>query len=110
MAAPDEFSVRGRARLIPQGPARDTVANGWFFEVDDTYWLFELQIQTAILGERAADERSEEHTSELHHMSISYAVFCLKKKKKKRKPIYQRKRKILYSSKPNTHVTVLHNY
>jgi hypothetical protein len=56
MAAPDEFSVRGRARLIPQGPARDTVANGWFFEVDDTYWLFELQIQTAILGERAADE------------------------------------------------------
>src|SRR5690348_7629388 len=25
--------------------------------------------------------RSEEHTSELHHPSISYAVFCLKKKK-----------------------------
>src|SRR5207245_8720249 len=24
--------------------------------------------------------RSEEHTSELHHGSISYAVFCLKKK------------------------------
>src|SRR5688500_19417235 len=24
--------------------------------------------------------RSEEHTSELHHVSISYAVFCLKKK------------------------------
>src|SRR5690625_5326722 len=28
--------------------------------------------------------RSEEHTSELHHVAISYAVFCLKKKKKKR--------------------------
>src|SRR3989475_4863059 len=28
--------------------------------------------------------RSEEHTSELHHSQISYAVFCLKKKKKKR--------------------------
>src|SRR5437870_8736280 len=27
-------------------------------------------------------ERSEEHTSELHHVAISYAVFCLKKKKK----------------------------
>src|SRR5438309_4348532 len=27
--------------------------------------------------------RSEEHTSELQHSSISYAVFCLKKKKKK---------------------------
>src|SRR5690554_7585679 len=26
--------------------------------------------------------RSEEHTSELHHVRISYAVFCLKKKKK----------------------------
>src|SRR3972149_1558032 len=25
--------------------------------------------------------RSEEHTSELHHSQISYAVFCLKKKK-----------------------------
>src|SRR5256885_3283003 len=27
--------------------------------------------------------RSEEHTSELRHLVISYAVFCLKKKKKK---------------------------
>ena len=27
--------------------------------------------------------RSEEHTSELSHTVISYAVFCLKKKKKK---------------------------
>ena len=55
-AAPDEFSVRGRARRIPQGALRDRVADGWYFEVDDTYWLFELQLQTAILGERAADE------------------------------------------------------
>src|SRR3546814_3147637 len=31
-----------------------------------------------------ADDRSEEHTSELQSlMRISYAVFCLKKKKKK---------------------------
>src|SRR6266478_3389168 len=29
-----------------------------------------------------ATERSEEHTSELSHSQISYAVFCLKKKKK----------------------------
>src|SRR5947207_12407751 len=28
--------------------------------------------------------RSEEHTSELHHTVISYAVFCLKKKNKKK--------------------------
>src|SRR3712207_9019765 len=31
--------------------------------------------------ERAGEERSEEHTSELQSANISYAVFCLKKKK-----------------------------
>src|SRR3546814_7563496 len=36
-----------------------------------------------ILGPRAGTMRSEEHTSELQSlMRISYAVFCLKKKKK----------------------------
>src|SRR2546422_6821127 len=35
--------------------------------------------ERADLAER---ERSEEHTSELSHGYISYAVFCLKKKKK----------------------------
>src|SRR3712207_6986690 len=30
---------------------------------------------------RLVDVRSEEHTSELRHANISYAVFCLKKKK-----------------------------
>src|SRR5215510_15504835 len=38
--------------------------------------------------------RSEEHTSELHHVAISYAVFCLKKKKKKKmKFIFIKKKK-----------------
>ena len=55
-AAPDEFSIRGRARLVPAGAERDRVGTGWYFTVDDTYWLFELRIQSAILGERAADE------------------------------------------------------
>ena len=32
-------------------------------------------------------ERSEEHTSELQSVEISYAVFCLKKKKKREYPI-----------------------
>ena len=54
--APDEFSVRGRAELIPQGELRSRVAKDWFFGVDDTYWLFELGVQTAILGERGPDE------------------------------------------------------
>src|SRR3546814_10566279 len=36
-----------------------------------------------IIASRAASGRSEEHTSELQSlMRISYAVFCLKKKKK----------------------------
>src|SRR3546814_1395038 len=44
--------------------------------VDDELYLAELQ-QAVRLG------RSEEHTSELQSlMRISYAVFCLKKKKK----------------------------
>src|SRR2546426_9206458 len=34
------------------------------------------------LPREAPDDRSEEHTSELSHLVISYAVFCLKKKKK----------------------------
>lgn len=51
-AEPTEFSVRGRARLIEPGELRDRVAAGWFFEVDDSYWLFELGIDSAILGER----------------------------------------------------------
>lgn len=61
-AAPDEFSVRGRAQLVPAGAVRDRVANGWFFEVDDNYWLFELRIETAILGERAVDEWPPRYT------------------------------------------------
>src|SRR5829696_1416460 len=53
-SAPDEFSIRGAAALVAPGPVRDRVAEGWYFEVDETYWLFELRIKVAILGERAA--------------------------------------------------------
>src|SRR3712207_7259262 len=35
---------------------------------------------TGTLDPLASGLRSEEHTSELHHANISYAVFCLKKK------------------------------
>src|SRR5256885_8132297 len=34
------------------------------------------------LSKGCADPRSEEHTSESSHLVISYAVFCLKKKKR----------------------------
>src|SRR3546814_7101272 len=40
------------------------------------------------IGDKVLDLRSEEHTSELQSlMRISYAVFCLKKKKKKNNKI-----------------------
>lgn len=61
-AAPDEFSVRGRARLVPPGGLRERVAGGWFFEVDDAYWLFELQVQSAVLGERRQNEWPPRYT------------------------------------------------
>src|SRR5260221_5590448 len=35
-------------------------------------------------GSSSSQFRSEEHTSELRHTVISYAVFCLKKKKKRK--------------------------
>src|SRR3546814_1008499 len=44
--------------------------------------------------------RSEEHTSELQSlMRISYAVFCLKKKKKKKIQLYTRSRNHTYMSR-----------
>lgn len=61
-AHPTEFSVRGRARLVEPGELRDSVAAGWYFGVDDSYWLFELQIESAILGERTADEWPPRYT------------------------------------------------
>src|SRR3546814_8374806 len=49
-----------------------------------------------------ASRRSEEHTSELQSlMRISYAVFCLKKKKKEKKKIQHR-----YTAHQNNNVTI----
>jgi hypothetical protein len=61
-AAPTELSLRGRALVVEPGPVWDRVAAGWFFGVDDSYGLFELRIQSAILGERAADEWPPRYT------------------------------------------------
>lgn len=60
--APDEFMVRGHARRV-SGPARDAAAAGWSFGVDDTYVLFELLIESAVLGRRAADEWPPRYTT-----------------------------------------------
>src|SRR2546422_4260078 len=49
--------------------------------------IYEFEDARAVLTGAGLDAevlaRSEEHTSELSHGYISYAVFCLKKKKKK---------------------------
>ena len=51
----------------------------WFFALKTAEKIGTLHDQKLCLGEGA---RSEEHTSELQsHSFISYAVFCLKKKK-----------------------------
>ena len=55
-AAPDEFSVRGRAMVVADAEIRARVADAWPFEVDDTYLLVELSVEQAILGLRGADE------------------------------------------------------
>jgi hypothetical protein len=54
---PCEFSIRGRARLIDDVAARAEVGSSWYFEVDETYELFDLDIEAAVLGLRDnADE------------------------------------------------------
>jgi hypothetical protein len=56
-SVPSEFSIRGRARLIDDVAARAEVGGSWYFEVDETYELFDFDIEAAILGVRDnADE------------------------------------------------------
>jgi hypothetical protein len=63
-ASPSEFSIRGRARPVEGGPTRSAVATEWFFTVDDSYVLFELDVAHALLGERhTADEWPPRYTS-----------------------------------------------
>jgi hypothetical protein len=54
--APDEFLVRGTAREVADPAARAAAASGWFFTVSDGYPLYELLIDSALLGERGVDE------------------------------------------------------
>jgi hypothetical protein len=63
-AAPIEFALRGRARLVDAPDERKRVASGWAFTVDDDYTLFEFQIDHAVLGARAtADDWPPVYTS-----------------------------------------------
>jgi hypothetical protein len=51
---PHELELRGRARLVTDPGTRASVASGWSFEVDDEYHLFELDIDSALVGERGS--------------------------------------------------------
>jgi hypothetical protein len=62
-AAPSELALRGRARRVSDEVERARVADGWAFTVDDGYTLFELAIETALLGTRAADEWPPRYTA-----------------------------------------------
>lgn len=63
-AAPNEFMVRGRAQHIEPGPVRSAVADRWYFNVDETYALFELGLDSALLGARSGpDEWPPRYTS-----------------------------------------------
>jgi hypothetical protein len=59
---PDELALRGRARLVTDEARRAAVAAVWPFEPDDTYLLFELDLDSAVLGLRAADEWPPRYT------------------------------------------------
>lgn len=52
-AAPHEFSVRGRARLIEDPAARAKAIGVWPFTPGDDYPLFELEVEHALFRSRA---------------------------------------------------------
>jgi hypothetical protein len=51
-AKPDEFQLRGRARIVGPGELRDRAVAGWPFEVAEEDLVVELAIEHALLGER----------------------------------------------------------
>src|SRR3546814_3462201 len=76
-SATDEF----RSEVTRSRPTRVVV-----MLYDEAIASLEAAIEA--MQRNAIEERSEEHTSELQSlMRISYAVFCLKKKKKRQKYI-----------------------
>jgi len=52
-AAPSEFMVRGHALRVKDDALRAKIAKDWFFTVSETYPLYELSVEHALLGERA---------------------------------------------------------
>src|SRR3546814_12452985 len=77
-----DYVGAGTIEFIADGSEGLRADRIWFMEMN-TRLQVEHPVTEAITGQDLV-ERSEEHTSELQSlMRISYAVFCLKKKKKK---------------------------
>src|SRR3546814_2495935 len=71
------------ARAIYYTSRAGQVINEQLYMAVATVLAFVFRVENKMASEM--DRRSEEHTSELQSlMRISYAVFCLKKKKKKK--------------------------
>src|SRR5688572_31505627 len=75
--------------LLMRRPPRSTLfpyttlfrSNAWRPPLEKRTFLKSYILDQHQIGFGFIERRSEEHTSELQSQSISYAVFCLKKKK-----------------------------
>jgi hypothetical protein len=53
-AVPNEFVIRGRARVIDDAATRERFTSSWYFGVAAEEVLFEFLIEHAVLGERGS--------------------------------------------------------
>src|SRR3546814_8318368 len=84
VVAADEFA-QGAEHVLMDKVADDLAGlrRGGRSQHDDEAFHAMLAVVRLVLDDELGEKRSEEHTSELQSlMRISYAVFCLKKKKK----------------------------
>src|SRR3546814_5217570 len=81
LSLPQSRAVPRRATVLPSGPQRRATVSTWLpREIEAKRGALQQVLRP--IAEAGGLPRSEEHTSELQSlMRISYAVFCLKKKK-----------------------------
>lgn len=55
-AEPDECLIRGRAAPVTDPALLAAAADGWSFEVDDGYQLYEFSVDHVVIGERPDED------------------------------------------------------